>query len=116
MPPHTSQHSDLLIITEIQAHRTGDITRNRDVCIRVTERQTDRQTVPDTEICPAGRLSATLSGVVSRLELGGGADDGAAGCFINLMYSEPSDRAKCSSTTCVEHVSVEPTLTQHLHR
>jgi len=89
MPPHTSQCSDT----------------QRD-------RQTGRQTVPDTEICPAGRLSATLSGVVSRLELCGGADDGAAGCFINLRYSEPSERAKCSSTTCVELVSVGPTSTQ----
>jgi len=47
-------------------------------------------------------LPVVLSGEVSRLELAGGADEGAAGCFNSLMKSEPSERAKCSSTTRVE--------------
>jgi len=58
-------------------------------------------------MCPDGRLPVTLSGAESRLELGGGAEDGAAGCFSHLKYSEPSERAKCSSTTLVELDSVQ---------
>ena len=75
-------------------------------------RQSRRQvSLPETEVCPAGQPPGTLSGVVSRVELDGGAEDEAAGCFNNLKYSEPRERAKCSSTTCVELDSVQTTFT-----
>jgi len=57
-------------------------------------------------------LPAALSGDVSRLELAGGAEEGAAGCFNSFTYCGPSERSKCSSTTRVE---LDSTVHEHTY-